>query len=79
MLWVDERNSTKRGTTPHSMTRSIGGFFSLESSLRNLVVASSWASGLSEKTACIICGRSESYKRGGMPAREGATSCQRGS
>jgi hypothetical protein len=44
MALFELRNSTKRGTTPHSITRSIGGFFSLESSLRNLVVASSWVS-----------------------------------
>lgn len=43
--WIIEcslrRNSTKRATTPHSMTFSIGGLRSLERSLRNLVVASS--------------------------------------
>ena len=32
VFWL-ERNSTKRGTTPQSMTRSMGGFFSLERSL----------------------------------------------
>ena len=42
--WPLFKNKTKRGITPHSMTFSIGGFFSLESSLRNRVVASSWRS-----------------------------------
>lgn len=54
MEWPVWRNSTKRGTTPHSITRSIGGFFSFDKSLRNLVVASSWRSGSSEKTPEII-------------------------
>ena len=44
------RNSTNRGTTPHSITRSMGGFFSFERSFRNLAVASSCLSGSSEKT-----------------------------
>lgn len=35
------------------MTRSIGGFFSFDKSLRNLVVASNWRSGSSEKTFAI--------------------------
>ena len=43
--WIIEcglrRNSTKRATTPHSMTFSMGGLRSFESSLRNLVVESS--------------------------------------
>jgi hypothetical protein len=30
---VLDKNSTNRGTTPHSITLSIGGFFSLDSSL----------------------------------------------
>jgi hypothetical protein len=48
------RNSTKRGTTPHSMTFSIGGFLSLDNSFRNLVVASNWRSGSPENTPLII-------------------------
>lgn len=52
--WIMEcslrRNSTKRATTPHSMTFSMGGLRSLDRSLRNLVVASSCWSGWSEKT-----------------------------
>lgn len=35
------------------MTRSIGGFFSFDKSLRNFVVASNWRSGSSEKTFVI--------------------------
>lgn len=48
------RNSTKRGTTPHSMTFSIGGFLSFDSSFRNFVVASNWRSGSLENTPLII-------------------------
>ena len=33
IVLVLDKNSTNRGTTPHSITRSIGGFFSLDSSL----------------------------------------------
>lgn len=58
------RNSTKRGTTPHSMTFSIGGFLSLESSLRNFVVASSWRSGSPENTPLIISSASCKHIQG---------------
>lgn len=54
MEWLPCRNSTNRGTTRHSMTFSIGGFFSFDKSLRNLVVASSCRSGSSEKTPATI-------------------------
>lgn len=42
----DLRNSTKYLTTSHWITSLMGGDRSLESSFRNLVVASSWASRL---------------------------------
>jgi hypothetical protein len=54
----ERRNSTKRLTTPVSMTRSIGGLRSLDKSLRNLVVAEIWSSILSEKTPWTMIGRS---------------------
>jgi hypothetical protein len=36
IVWLLERNSTNRGTTPHSITRSIGGFFSFDSNLQSV-------------------------------------------
>ena len=70
MVFVLVRNSTNRGTTPHSMTLSIGGFFSFDSNLPgqtpssqsrlayflNFMVASSWVAGLSLYIACNIAG-----------------------
>lgn len=52
------RNSTKRRTTPVSMTRSMGGLRSLDSSFLNLVVALICSSMLSENTPWTISGSS---------------------
>jgi len=57
-VWGERRNSTKRPTTPVSMTFSIGGLRSFERSLRNFVVAAIWSSIFSEKTPCTIWGSS---------------------
>jgi hypothetical protein len=58
VLCSELRNSTNLGITPHSMTRSIGGFLSLDRILRNLAVDMSCSSTLFEKTPATICGNS---------------------
>lgn len=66
------RNSTNRGTTPHSITRSMGGFFSFERSFRNLAVASSCLSGSSEKTPETISSANCEKKRLSKSLTEGS-------
>jgi hypothetical protein len=58
VLCSELRNSTNLGITPHSITRSIGGFRSFDRILRNLAVDKSWSSTLLEKTPATICGNS---------------------
>mmetsp|Transcript_20388 Transcript_20388/g.65167 ORF Transcript_20388/g.65167 Transcript_20388/m.65167 type:complete len:375 (-) Transcript_20388:373-1497(-) len=51
------RNCTSRGTTPASMISAIGGFRSIESSLRNRMHASSCCPRSSELSSCTSSGR----------------------
>mmetsp|Transcript_857 Transcript_857/g.2028 ORF Transcript_857/g.2028 Transcript_857/m.2028 type:complete len:224 (+) Transcript_857:981-1652(+) len=62
------RNSTKYGTTPALITSSMGGERSMDSSLRNCVVASSWMRGSSVLTPSTIWGRLSSLARTLPPA-----------
>ena len=55
------RNSTNLGTTPARITSSIGGIFSMESSLRKCRVAWSCTSGVPVYRPCTICGRLSSF------------------
>mmetsp|Transcript_159 Transcript_159/g.264 ORF Transcript_159/g.264 Transcript_159/m.264 type:complete len:207 (-) Transcript_159:13-633(-) len=51
------KNSTKRGTTPESITCWMGGFFSMERRRRNWVVHSVWIAGSLPITPETIWGR----------------------
>mmetsp|Transcript_21094 Transcript_21094/g.42842 ORF Transcript_21094/g.42842 Transcript_21094/m.42842 type:complete len:229 (+) Transcript_21094:1541-2227(+) len=51
-----ERNSTNLGTTPAFMTCWMGGFLSIDKSLRNSLVASSCTCSVGSYKACVISG-----------------------
>mmetsp|Transcript_48190 Transcript_48190/g.142460 ORF Transcript_48190/g.142460 Transcript_48190/m.142460 type:complete len:427 (+) Transcript_48190:654-1934(+) len=61
--WLSKhcRNCTSRGTTPAAITSAIGGLRSIDSSLRNRVVASSWSPGSADWSSATSSGRLSSF------------------